>query len=116
LASVVIPGFTRGISCSLYVLGVATASVSCQDVPRHSESVWHLLALTILAVALMGFTAILPAEDSLVIGGAVLRSEWCIALSLYTADLVIVVNTPCGPLLHFRNLFPPNCAGNYKQG
>ncbi|KAJ6579193.1 multidrug resistance-associated ABC transporter, partial [Mycena vulgaris] len=106
------PLYTLHLCFALYVLAIAATSVPRCTVPRHSESVWHLASLTLLAVALMGFTAILPIEDPPVIamGLSILPALWYTALGLYTIAFLTALTTPCGPLLHY----PPSAIYSEK--
>ncbi|KAJ7826927.1 hypothetical protein B0H13DRAFT_2440066 [Mycena leptocephala] len=88
---------------ALYMLAVVGFSINRQTVPLHMESVWHLMSLTLLAVALIGFTAILPGDNlpAIAMRGSILSALWYTALALYTLAFVLAVTTPCGPGLHY---------------
>ncbi|KAJ7147015.1 multidrug resistance-associated ABC transporter, partial [Mycena epipterygia] len=104
--------YTLHVCFALYALGVAASSVRRHTAPQHSESVWHLVSLTIFPVALMGFTAILPLEDPPIIAleHSVLPSLWYTALALYVLVFLTALTTPCGPALHY----PPSAIYSEK--
>ncbi|KZT70050.1 P-loop containing nucleoside triphosphate hydrolase protein [Daedalea quercina L-15889] len=92
------------VAFALYVLMVAGRSVSQQD-REHVVSVVHLSALTFVASALLFTTSILPSSKLVQISvyepSTVPLGLWYATLALYTASLVLVATTPCGPPLHF---------------
>jgi hypothetical protein len=94
---------TLHLCFALYIFIVAASSVYRQTAPLHSASVWHLTSLTMLAVALIGFTSILPSENLPVIAAqdSTLPSLWYASLVLYTVAFVTALNIPCGPGLHY---------------
>ncbi|KAJ7271635.1 multidrug resistance-associated ABC transporter [Mycena rebaudengoi] len=104
--------YTLQVSIALYILGVAALSVRQQTVELHAESIWHLTSLTFLAVALMGFTAILPSENLPVIASSndLLPSLWYTVLAIYTIAFATSVLIPRGPSLHY----PPSAIYSEK--
>ncbi|KAJ6612747.1 P-loop containing nucleoside triphosphate hydrolase protein [Mycena sp. CBHHK59/15] len=85
---------------ALYLFGVAAFSVNRSDVDGHSESIWHLTALTTLPAFCMAFTAILP-SDPVIASIHVVMRLWYAALSLYSVACVTAWTTPLGPPLHY---------------
>jgi hypothetical protein len=101
----------------VYFLAVAASSITRQTVATHTESIWHLASLTMLAVPSMGFSAILPAESLSVIPVIALQSRdsilpalWYTAFALCTLALIAALNTPLGPALHY----PPSAIYSEK--
>ncbi|KAJ6552936.1 P-loop containing nucleoside triphosphate hydrolase protein [Mycena capillaripes] len=95
---------TLHLGFALYLLGVAVSSVYRQTVSRHAEFVWHLASLTTVAVALMAFTSILPAENLPVVATqqvSILPALWYTSFALYILAAATSVTTPCGPPLHY---------------
>ncbi|KAJ6552953.1 multidrug resistance-associated ABC transporter [Mycena capillaripes] len=95
---------TLHLGFALYLLGVAVSSVYRQTVSRHAEFVWHLASLTTVAVALMAFTSILPAENLPVVATqqvSILLVLWYTSFALYILAVATSVTTPCGPALHY---------------
>ncbi|KAJ7185377.1 multidrug resistance-associated ABC transporter [Mycena filopes] len=84
----------------LYVLVVAAFAVNRAEVERHSESIWHLAALTTLPSFCMAFTAILPA-DPVIASVETLQRLWYAVLGLYIVSCVTAWTTPLGPPLHY---------------
>ncbi|KAJ7824278.1 multidrug resistance-associated ABC transporter [Mycena leptocephala] len=102
---------------AVYFLAVAASSISRQSVATHTESIWHLASLTMLAVPSMGFSAILPAESLPVIPVIALQSRdsilpalWYTAFALCILALIAALNTPLGPALHY----PPSAIYSEK--
>jgi hypothetical protein len=64
------------------------------------------------AVALMGFTSILPSENLPVIAmqDSILPFLWYASLALYILAFVTALNIPCGPPLHY----PPSAIYSEK--
>jgi hypothetical protein len=83
-----------------YLLGIAILSLSQDTVAPNSRSVQHLAALTILATALLGTTAILPKTDlhTWMLPDSTIPL-WYAVFALYSASCVIAITTPCGPAL-----------------
>ncbi|KAF7343129.1 ATP-dependent bile acid permease [Mycena venus] len=99
---------------AMYLLAIAASSISRQTVGTHTESIWHLASLTMLAVPLMGFSAILPAENLPVIAlqtpDSILPALWYTAFALNILALVTALDTPLGPDLHY----PPSAIYSEK--
>ncbi|KAJ7113275.1 multidrug resistance-associated ABC transporter [Mycena crocata] len=94
-----LPVYILRLSFSVYIFGVAVASVRRNTVPSHAESVWHLASLLFFAVSFMSFTAILP-QDAPIIADS-LDVLWYTAFGLYSLAFLTALNTPCGPQLHY---------------
>ncbi|KAJ7640732.1 multidrug resistance-associated ABC transporter [Mycena polygramma] len=92
--------FVLHLSYALYLLGVAAFAVERSDVECHSESIWHLAALTTLPAFFMSFTAILP-SDSVIASVEVVQRLWYAVLGLYVVACVVAWTTPLGPPLHY---------------
>ncbi|KAJ7110239.1 multidrug resistance-associated ABC transporter [Mycena crocata] len=87
------------LTFSVYIFGVAVASVGRNTVPSHAESVWHLASLLFFAVSFMSFTAILPQDAPIIASN--LDILCYTAFDLYSLAFLTVLNTPCGPQLHY---------------
>ncbi|KAJ7717035.1 multidrug resistance-associated ABC transporter [Mycena metata] len=85
---------------ALYLLGVAAFAVNRNDVEGHSESIWHLAALTTLPSFCMAFTAILP-SDPVIASVDIVQRLWYAVLGIYTLSCVVAWTTPLGPPLHY---------------
>ncbi|KAJ7025509.1 multidrug resistance-associated ABC transporter [Mycena alexandri] len=96
--------FSLNFCCSLYLFGLSVSSIYRQTMYRHSESVWHLTALAILASLLMGFTAILPTKNlpaTAIIHHSALPWLWYTSLVIYVLAAVTAMTTPRGPPLRY---------------
>ncbi|KAJ7255868.1 multidrug resistance-associated ABC transporter [Mycena haematopus] len=85
---------------ALYLLGVGAFAVNRNDVEGHSESVWHLAALTTLPALCMSFTAILP-SDSVIASVEIVQRLWYAVLAIYVVACIVAWSTPLGPPLHY---------------
>ncbi|KAF8205439.1 multidrug resistance-associated ABC transporter [Mycena galopus ATCC 62051] len=85
---------------ALYLLGVAAFAVNRNDVHGHSESVWHLTALTTLPAFCMSFTTILP-SDSVIASVDAVQRLWYAVLAIYIVACILAWTTPLGPPLHY---------------
>ncbi|KAJ7737145.1 multidrug resistance-associated ABC transporter [Mycena maculata] len=97
---------------SLYLLIVAVFAVRRSTVKKHAESVWHLTSLMFFAVVLLGFTTMIPTDESPAIDKPTiflwyLRSA---VLPLYAVTFLTILTTPRGPLLHY----PPSAIYSEK--
>ncbi|KAJ7691594.1 P-loop containing nucleoside triphosphate hydrolase protein [Mycena rosella] len=87
---------------ALYLLGVAAFAVNRTDVQVHSESIWHLAALTTLPAFFMSFTAILPSDAVIITASiGVVQRLWYAVLAIYIVACVGAWTTPLGPPLHY---------------
>ncbi|KAJ7785356.1 multidrug resistance-associated ABC transporter [Mycena maculata] len=85
---------------ALYLFGVAAFAVNRIDVHAHSESIWHLAALTALPAFCMAFTAILP-SDAVSASIETIQRLWYAVLAIYSVACVTAWTTPLGPPLHY---------------
>ncbi|KAJ7512873.1 multidrug resistance-associated ABC transporter [Mycena galericulata] len=86
---------------ALYVFAVATFAVKRTDVPAHSESTWHLAALTALPAFCMSSTAILPSDAVIVASSEIIQRFWYAVLAIYIVACITAWTTPLGPPLHY---------------
>ncbi|KAJ7065610.1 multidrug resistance-associated ABC transporter [Mycena amicta] len=108
-AGVVLSGFDTialvRVPFAVYLFAVAVFSVRRQSMADHPESIWHLSALTVVAVLLLAFTALLPETDYPVsVSSTSVSPElalWYTALVLQLLILLVAADTPCGPPLHY---------------
>ncbi|KAF7343123.1 ATP-dependent bile acid permease [Mycena venus] len=105
---------TPDLFFAVYFFAVTASSIARQTVATHTESIWHLASLTMLAVAFMGFSAILPSEKLPVITlksqDSILTALWYTAFALYILELIAALNIPLGPALHY----PPSAIYSKK--
>ncbi|KAF7331368.1 Multidrug resistance-associated ABC transporter protein [Mycena kentingensis (nom. inval.)] len=89
------------VSFAVYILLIAVIAIRRQSVADHSEAIWHLSALNVFAVPVLGFAALLPDEELQT--SVVEYASWCYyaALALHTLIALVAVGTPCGPALHY---------------
>ncbi|KAJ7512914.1 multidrug resistance-associated ABC transporter [Mycena galericulata] len=86
---------------ALYVLTVAGFAVKRIDVQAHSESIWHLAALTTLPAFSMSFTAILPSDAVILASVEIIQRLWYAVLAIYIVACITAWTTPLGPPLHY---------------
>ncbi|KAJ7104459.1 multidrug resistance-associated ABC transporter [Mycena belliarum] len=101
--------YTLHVCYALYLFAVAAFAVNRTDVDVHSESIWHLAALTALPAFCMAFTMILP-SDSTVASVELVQQLWYAVLALYSVACVGAWTTPLGPPLHY----PPSAIYSAK--
>ncbi|KAJ7126233.1 P-loop containing nucleoside triphosphate hydrolase protein [Mycena epipterygia] len=85
---------------ALYVFGIAAFAVNRNHVQAHSESIWHLAALTTLPAFCMSFTAILP-SDAVIASVEIIQRLWYAVLAIYIMACITAWTTPLGPPLHY---------------
>ncbi|KAJ7485641.1 multidrug resistance-associated ABC transporter [Mycena latifolia] len=85
---------------ALYLFCVAAFAVNRTDVQVHSESIWHLAALTTLPAFCMSFTAILP-SGPVIANVEIIQRLWYAILAIYIVACVGAWTTPLGPPLHY---------------
>ncbi|KAJ7240591.1 multidrug resistance-associated ABC transporter [Mycena rebaudengoi] len=93
----------------IYLFGIAAFAVNRNDVERHSESIWHLSALTFLPALCMTFTAILP-SGPVVASNEITLELWYSVLAMYSCCSMISWTTALGPALHY----PPSAIYSAK--
>lgn len=91
------------LAFSTYVLALTVRSVNQSIASHHSNFVLHLTTLTTLAMAFLGFTAILPATSPTApaVINTGLQALWLMKLSLYMITCIVVFTMPQGPRLRF---------------
>ncbi|ETW77907.1 ABC transporter [Heterobasidion irregulare TC 32-1] len=82
-----------------YLLLRAVSALAQDTTGPHTESIVHLSALSTLALALLGITALLPTEHAFEYSHV--AALWHTVLALYAAAAIVAVTTPTGPPLHF---------------
>jgi hypothetical protein len=87
----------------LYVLIMAVRSVGQDSSNGHFVTVVHLGTLVFLASTLLGTIGILPSDEQIVSLEQDLMPKrlWYTVLVLYSIALIIIINIPRGPPLHF---------------
>lgn len=91
------------LAFSIYVLALTVHSVNQNIASDHSNFVLHLTTLTTLAMAFLGFTAILPTTSPTVpaVTSTGLQALWLVKLSLYMVICIVAFTMPQGPRLRF---------------
>ncbi|KAF7296399.1 Multidrug resistance-associated ABC transporter protein [Mycena chlorophos] len=97
-------GFAR-FGFAFYVLVVAAFAVGRQTFFEHRASIWHLSLLSVAAIPILGFTALLPDYPYPISSNLLPESLptilWGAAFALYIIIAFIASTTPCGPALHY---------------
>ncbi|KAF7308067.1 Multidrug resistance-associated ABC transporter protein [Mycena kentingensis (nom. inval.)] len=89
------------IPFAAYILLIALVTIRHRSVTDHAAAVWHISALNVVAVALLGFAALLPDELVAPSVPANASSTYYVVLGLHALIALVAVNTPCGPPLHY---------------
>lgn len=88
----------------IYVLGVSTRLINVDETASHWKGICHISGLTLVAFSLRTVSLLLPTTHEQV-NALQLKDrnafEW-IALAFISLSLLIAINIPRGPPLHFR--------------
>ena len=99
--------YTIHVLFAIYLSILAIQSVGKNTIYSHTRNIIHLSVLTTLASGLLGFTALLPrdqtslstpAEESQPHNSKII---WYVVLGLYALSTIVAITTPLGPALHF---------------
>ncbi|KAI0066796.1 multidrug resistance-associated ABC transporter [Artomyces pyxidatus] len=87
-----------------YLICISVRSLTRDASSSHTETMVHISALTFLAFATLGTTALIP-ENSISMSEEaapqVLNVLWYVAFALYTCACLLAITTPLGPALHY---------------
>ena len=99
--------YTLHVLFSIYLSILAIRSVSKNTIYTHTRNTIHLSVLTTLASGLLGFTALLPLDQTSISTSAedsqphISQIIWYVVLGLYALSTIVAITTPLGPALHF---------------